>query len=57
MDTCMVDASGCDVREGDSVTIFGPELRVEQLAQWLGTIPYEVMSTISSRVSRLYYTD
>lgn len=57
MDTCMVDASGCDVREGDSVTIFGPELRVERLAQWLGTIPYEVMSTISSRVSRLYYTD
>ena len=40
--------------EGDKVEIFGPELPVTQLAEWLGTIPYEVMTGISTRVRRVY---
>ncbi len=56
MDTCMVDVTGIEVQEGDSVVVFGggPGNRVEDMARVLGTIPYEVMTSISSRVKRIY---
>ena len=54
MDTCMIDVSGLTVNEGDSVTIFGAENNVSQMAAVLGTIPYEVMTNISKRVKRVY---
>ena len=54
MDVCMVDVTDIPCREGDSVEIFGSELPVTQLAEWLGTIPYEVMTGISTRVKRVY---
>lgn len=54
MDVCMVDVTDIPCREGDSVEIFGPQLPVTQLAQWLGTIPYEVLTGISTRVRRVY---
>ena len=54
MDTCMIDVSGLTVNEGDSVTIFGSENNVSQMASVLGTIPYEVMTNISKRVKRVY---
>ncbi len=54
MDTCMIDVSGLTVNEGDSVTIFGAENNVSQMATVLGTIPYEVMTNISKRVKRVY---
>ena len=54
MDVCMIDVTDIDCHEGDSVEIFGPQLPVTQLAQWLGTIPYEVMTGISTRVRRVY---
>ena len=54
MDVCMIDVTDIPCREGDSVEIFGPQLPVTQLAQWLGTIPYEVMTGISTRVRRVY---
>lgn len=54
MDVCMIDVTDIPCHEGDSVEIFGPQLPVTQLAQWLGTIPYEVMTGISTRVRRVY---
>lgn len=54
MDVCMIDVTDINCREGDSVEIFGPQLPVTQLAEWLGTIPYEVMTGISTRVRRVY---
>ena len=54
MDVCMIDVTDIDCHEGDSVEIFGPQLPITQLSQWLGTIPYEVMTSISTRVRRVY---
>ena len=54
MDVCMVDVTDIPCHEGDSVEIFGHQLPVTQLAQWLGTIPYEVLTGISTRVRRVY---
>ena len=54
MDVCMIDITDIPCHEGDSVEIFGHTLPVTQLAQWLGTIPYEVMTGISTRVRRIY---
>ena len=54
MDVCMIDVTDIPCQEGDKVEIFGPQLPVTQLAQWLDTIPYEVMTGISTRVRRVY---
>ncbi len=54
MDVCMIDVTDIPCHEGDAVEIFGPQLPVTQLAEWLGTIPYEVMTGISTRVKRVY---
>ena len=54
MDVCMIDVTEIPCQEGDKVEIFGPQLPVTQLAEWLGTIPYEVMTGISTRVRRVY---
>ena len=56
MDVCMIDVTDIDCREGDTVEIFGPQLPVTRLAEWLGTIPYEVLTGISTRVKRVYFT-
>ena len=57
MDVCMIDVTGIDCKEGDSVEIFGPELPVTILSDLLETIPYEVMTGISNRVKHVYYQD
>jgi alanine racemase len=55
MDMTMIDVTGIEgVREGDEVTIFGKELPVSQVAEWAGTIPYEIMTAVSNRVKRVY---
>ena len=54
MDVCMIDVTDVPCGEGDSVEIFGPSLPVSQVSDWLGTIPYEVMTGISTRVKRVY---
>jgi alanine racemase len=54
----MIDVTGIDnVKEGDEVVIFGKELPVQQLAGWAATIPYEIMTTISQRVKRVYFEE
>lgn len=55
MDVCMIDVSDIPCREGDSVEIFGDALPVTVLSDLLGTIPYEVLTSVSNRVKRVYF--
>lgn len=57
MDVCMIDVTDIECQEGDTVEIFGPNLPVHVLSDILGTIPYEIISTVSIRVKRVYYTE
>ncbi len=57
MDMCMVDVTGIKAREGDNVIIFGNDRPVTSLAADLDTIPYEVMTSLSGRVKRVYYQE
>lgn len=55
MDMTMLDVTGMDVKEGDEVIIFGNENDLNSVADKIGTIPYEVLTSISQRVKRVYY--
>lgn len=57
MDLCMIDLAGIDAEEGDSVEIFGENIPVSEVASWLKTIPYEVLTSISRRVKRVYFQE
>ncbi|MCU7548452.1 bifunctional UDP-N-acetylmuramoyl-tripeptide:D-alanyl-D-alanine ligase/alanine racemase [Chitinophagaceae bacterium LB-8] len=58
MDMTMIDVTGIpNVKEGDEVIVFGKELPVQQVAEWMGTIPYEVMTSVSQRVKRVYFQE
>lgn len=57
MDVCMIDVTDIDCKEGDTAVIFGEELPVTVLSDVLGTIPYEILTSVSSRVKRVYYQD
>ena len=57
MDSCMIDITEiAGVEEGDEVTIFSPEAGndLETMARVLDTIPYEIMTSVSNRVKRIY---
>lgn len=56
MDVCMIDVTDIDCREGDSVEIFGDNLPVSELSDRLGTIPYEILTGVSERVKRVYFS-
>jgi alanine racemase len=55
MDMTMLDVTDIACKEGDSVIVFGPELPITELAEKMGTIPYEVLTSISQRVKREYF--
>lgn len=57
MDLCMIDVTDAQCSVGDSVEIFGSHIPVERLAEARGTIPYEILTSISSRVKRVYYRE
>ena len=57
MDVCMIDVTDIDCKEGDKVEIFGDHLPVTVLSDALDTIPYEVPTSVSNRVKRIYYQD
>ena len=57
MDVCMIDVTDADCSVGDSVEIFGDNIPVVELADKLGTIPYEILTSISTRVKRVYYRE
>ncbi|GEM_PF-499 len=57
MDVAMIDVTGIPCREGDMVEIFGEHLPVTALSDEIGTIPYEVLTSVSNRVKRVYFQD
>ena len=57
MDSCMIDVTDVpDVAEGDEVVVFSAQAgnTAEDMAALLGTIPYEVLTSVSARVKRIY---
>ena len=56
MDVCMIDVTDIpEAQEGDQVILFGAELSPSILADIVDTIPYEILTSVSSRVKRVYY--
>ena len=53
MDMTMLDVTGVDVNVGDTVTIFGDDPTVTELAEVLDTIPYEIMTSVPRRIERI----
>lgn len=57
MDMCMVDITYLKCEEGDEVVVFGNHPSIIELAEQVGTIPYEILTNVSSRVKRIYIKD
>ena len=55
MDQAMVDVTDTDAQVGDFAIVFGDQLPLQELADKLQTIPYEILTSISRRVQRLYF--
>jgi len=53
----MVDITGLEAKEGDSVIVFGKDHPVETMAGALGTIPYEILAGIPPRVKRIFFQE
>jgi len=53
MDMCMLDVTGIDCKVGDTVTIFGADPSISELADILGTIPYEIITSVPRRIERI----
>lgn len=57
MDMLMVDVSEINCYEGDEVVLFGENLSVSLIAKKLNTISYEILTSISQRVKRIFFRD
>ena len=57
MDQAMIDVTGTDAHVGDIAEIFGEHLPIAEIANKLGTISYEVLTSISHRVQRVYINE
>lgn len=57
MDMCMVDVTSIPCREGDEAILFGEDYPIEEFARNSETIPYEVLTSISGRVKRVYFQE
>ena len=57
MDACMIDVTGIDCSIGDEVEIFGENMPVSRLSDVIGTIPYEILTSVSPRVKRIYFRE
>jgi alanine racemase len=57
MDLVMIDVTDLEAKEGDQVEIFGDHLTISEVAGWLKTIPYEVLTSVSRRVKRVYFQE
>lgn len=53
MDMCMIDVTGLGVKVGDTVTVFGKDPTISELAGILGTIPYEILTSVPHRIERI----
>jgi alanine racemase len=50
----MIDVTDIPCNEGDSVEIFGDNLPISTLSDTLGTIPYEILTSVGGRIKRVY---
>lgn len=57
MDLIMIDVTDIKVTEGDRVEVFGDNISISEVAAWLKTIPYEVLTSVSRRVKRIYFQE
>ncbi len=57
MDMCFLDVTGVPCQEGDEVTIFGDADLLQQISKAAGTIPYEILTSVSPRVKRVYFQE
>mgnify|MGYP004443500363 FL=1 len=57
MDMCFIDVTHIPCAEGDEVTIFGDAHLLKQMSAAADTIPYEILTSISPRVKRVYYSE
>ena len=57
MDACMGDITDTDAQLGDEIEIFGKQIPVTELSGKLNTIPYEVLTSVSQRVKRVYFKE
>ncbi|MCA6078453.1 bifunctional UDP-N-acetylmuramoyl-tripeptide:D-alanyl-D-alanine ligase/alanine racemase [Fulvivirga sedimenti] len=57
MDMTMVDITGIDASEGDPVEIFGEHISIREMANAAHTIPYEILTNVSQRVRRIFYSE
>ena len=57
MDMCMVDVSSIDCQVGDEAILFGKDFPIQDIAKQLHTIPYEILTSISQRVIRVYVSE
>ena len=55
MDQAMIDVTEADARPGDIVEVFGEKMPLQELADKLGTITYEILTSVSRRVQRIYF--
>ena len=56
MDMTMIDLTGIDAQEGDEVIVYGRDLPPTELASWIGTIPYEILTATGERVRRVFHS-
>ena len=57
MDQAMIDVTEADARPGDVAEVFGDKMPLQELADKLGTITYEILTSVSRRVQRVYYSE
>ncbi len=57
MDLAMIDLTDVEAKVGDKVEIFGKNITIFEVADKLNTIPYEVLTSVSRRVKRVYFLD
>lgn len=57
MDMTMIDITGIPAEEGDEVIVFGDKPNIIELAEWIGTIPYEILTSVSERVKRVFFRE
>lgn len=58
MDMTMIDISNApETKEGDIVEVFGSNISISSLATSIGTIPYEILTSVSERVKRVFYSE
>ena len=57
MDMTMIDVTGINANEGDEVIIFGRDLPIGEIATLINTIPYEILTSTSERVKRVFHAE